>query len=68
MAGAAQPTQLVLAITTIVLSWAFIHTIFALHYAHEFYDDEGGGGLTFPGPATTSPTTGTSCIFPSSSA
>ena len=48
--GARQPTQLVLAITTIVLSWAFIHTMFALHYAHEFYDDEGGGGLTFPGP------------------
>jgi uncharacterized membrane protein len=45
-----QPTQLVLAIATIVLSWAFIHTMFALHYAHEFYDDEGGGGLTFPGP------------------
>jgi uncharacterized membrane protein len=49
-AGARQPTQLVLAITTIVLSWAFVHTMFALHYAHEFYDDEGGGGLTFPGP------------------
>jgi len=49
-AGARQPIQLVLAIATIVLSWAFIHTIFALHYAHEFYDDEGGGGLTFPGP------------------
>jgi uncharacterized membrane protein len=48
--GARQATQLVLAITTIVLSWAFIHTMFALHYAHEFYDDEGGGGLTFPGP------------------
>jgi uncharacterized membrane protein len=48
--GTRQPTQLVLAITTIVLSWAFIHTMFALHYAHEFYDDEGGGGLTFPGP------------------
>jgi uncharacterized membrane protein len=48
--GARQPTQLVLAIATIVLSWAFIHTMFALHYAHEFYDDEGGGGLAFPGP------------------
>jgi uncharacterized membrane protein len=48
--GARQATQLVLAITTIVLSWAFIHTMFALHYAHEFYDDEGGGGLSFPGP------------------
>jgi uncharacterized membrane protein len=26
-----------LAIATVVLSWAFTHTIFALHYAHEFY-------------------------------
>ena len=25
-----------------------IHTIFALHYAHEFYD-ETSGGLAFPG-------------------
>ncbi len=50
-----QPTQLVLAIVTIVLSWAFIHTIFALHYAHEFYDEEGGGGLSFPGPGEEEP-------------
>ena len=28
-----------LAIGTVVLSWTFIHTIFALHYAHEFYGD-----------------------------
>ena len=36
---------------TIVLSWAFIHTIFALHYAHEFYDEDAprGGGMAFPG-------------------
>ena len=36
---------------TIVLSWAFTHTMFALHYAHEFYDENGGkgGGLNFPG-------------------
>jgi len=39
-----------LAIGTVVLSWAFTHTIFALHYAHAFY---GGhlrkSGLRFPG-------------------
>ena len=45
------PLHLGLAVVTIALSWAFIHTIFALHYAHEFY---GGGrakgdGLNFPG-------------------
>jgi uncharacterized membrane protein len=32
-----------------LLSWALIHTIFALHYAHEFYDEIAGGGLAFPG-------------------
>jgi uncharacterized membrane protein len=44
-----RPVQsVVLAVVTIVLSWAFIHTMFALHYAHEFYD-ETGGGMAFPG-------------------
>jgi uncharacterized membrane protein len=45
------PAELVLALLTILLSWAFIHTIFALHYAHQFYGElgEGAGGLGFPG-------------------
>jgi uncharacterized membrane protein len=45
------PAQLGLATVTIGLSWAFIHTIFALHYAHEFYGERAGaaGGLAFPG-------------------
>jgi uncharacterized membrane protein len=50
--GAARsPTELIHATLTIVLSWAFTHTIFAVHYAHEFYDENAGkgGGLTFPG-------------------
>jgi uncharacterized membrane protein len=41
-----------LAMATILVSWAFVHTIFALHYAHEYYGDRGDhamGGLTFPG-------------------
>ena len=39
-----------LAIGTVVLSWTFIHTIFALHYAHEFYGSgEHKTGLRFPG-------------------
>src|SRR5262249_36145719 len=42
------PMQLVLAALTIVLSWAFIHTMFALHYAHEFYDVTDGRGMAFP--------------------
>lgn len=44
------PDQLIIATVTIALSWAFIHALFALHYAHEFYDDDDSeGGLTFPG-------------------
>jgi uncharacterized membrane protein len=38
-----------LAIVTVVLSWTFTHTIFALHYAHEFYGEGArGNGLKFP--------------------
>src|ERR1700730_16817614 len=40
------------AMVTIVVSWAFVHTIFALHYAHAYYGARGDhriGGLTFPG-------------------
>jgi uncharacterized membrane protein len=47
--GEQHPVHVALAAVTIVLSWAFIHTIFALHYAHEFYDETVGGGLAFPG-------------------
>jgi uncharacterized membrane protein len=47
-----QAGELILATITIVLSWAFIHTIFSLHYAHEFYGDGGVGGLAFPGGET----------------
>jgi uncharacterized membrane protein len=45
------PGQLALATATIGLSWAFIHTIFALHYAHEFYGErpDAACGLIFPG-------------------
>jgi uncharacterized membrane protein len=45
------PAHIGLAVVTIALSWAFIHTIFALHYAHEFYIENRyeDGGLAFPG-------------------
>ncbi len=42
-------SPLILATLTILLSWAFIHTMFALHYAHEFYDETAGRGMSFPG-------------------
>jgi uncharacterized membrane protein len=39
-----------LAIGTVMLSWAFTHTIFALHYAHAFYGEHlRKSGLRFPG-------------------
>jgi uncharacterized membrane protein len=44
--------EVALATVTILLSWAFMHTIFAMHYAHEFYGegrDTKVGGLMFPG-------------------
>jgi uncharacterized membrane protein len=46
-----EPAHLALAVVTIALSWAFTHTIFALHYAHEFYIENRyeDGGLAFPG-------------------
>ena len=49
--GNRQASHLALATATILLSWAVIHTIFALHYAHEFYDGGvgPGRGMAFPG-------------------
>lgn len=50
-----QAPLIVAGIGTIVLSWCFIHTLFAIHYAHEFHDverrgsGEARGGLNFPG-------------------
>ena len=45
--------QIVLAVSSLVLAWLFMNTMFALHYAHEFYGDSGSkqSGLDFPGNA-----------------
>lgn len=40
--------QLTLATVTIALSWAIVHTTFALHYAHDYYRGPKPGGLQFP--------------------
>jgi uncharacterized membrane protein len=45
-------TEVLLAMATILLSWSFIHTIFSIHYAHEYYGERRDGkigGLKFPG-------------------
>ena len=39
---------------TILLSWVFAHTAFAVHYAHDYYADRSAQvspGLLFPGDA-----------------
>jgi uncharacterized membrane protein len=44
--------HIALAVLTVLLSWTFAHTIFAIHYAHEYFagsEDELAEGLEFPG-------------------
>lgn len=43
---------IVIGAASIVLSWLFMNTMFAIHYAHSYYGDGGaatGQGLDFPG-------------------
>lgn len=46
--------HVILAVITIIGSWLLVHTIFAMHYAHEYYQDHHihcdtkAGGLDFP--------------------
>jgi uncharacterized membrane protein len=53
--GDAKILHIALAIATILSSWAFTQIMFAIHYAHEYYDDddtgERAGGIEFPGTA-----------------
>lgn len=53
-AGRSSAGSALFSIGVIALSWLFVHVIFALHYAHEFYAPADGGGvdrrgLIFPG-------------------
>jgi uncharacterized membrane protein len=47
----ANGVEIALAVFSLILAWLFMNTIFALHYAHEFYRDTGSEhpGLDFPG-------------------
>lgn len=55
--GADGAIYLAAGVCTIILSWSFVHTLFAIHYAHEFHDEDRAqrgkpkGGLNFPGEA-----------------
>jgi uncharacterized membrane protein len=42
------PPVLIFSTATIALSWAAVHTIFALHYAHEYYHSGKASGMIFP--------------------
>jgi uncharacterized membrane protein len=47
--AAPQALRLSIAAVTILCSWFFVHTIYAIHYAHEYYGDAGERqGLAFP--------------------
>ena len=49
--GFLRSAHITLTILTILSSWAFTQTMFALHYAHDFYiasDKSKNGGLLFP--------------------
>jgi uncharacterized membrane protein len=41
-------SELTLATVTVAISWAVVHTSFALHYAHDYYRGAKPGGLQFP--------------------
>lgn len=51
---AEKTAHIALAGLTVLSSWAFTHTMFAMHYAHNFYLRQSGpaghGGLVFPTP------------------
>ena len=52
MHGALKAAHIGLACLTILSSWAFTHTMFALHYAHDYYgavSHKQPGGMEFPG-------------------
>ncbi|WP_395665910.1 DUF1345 domain-containing protein [Methylocella sp.] len=53
MAGLAKALHVTLAAATIVTAWTFIHLTFALHYAHEYFDeiDDEEAGVRKPGDA-----------------
>jgi uncharacterized membrane protein len=50
--GSPKALAIGLIVATLVLAWSFVNTVYALHYAHIFYVQRGGGGdsggLDFP--------------------
>ncbi|MDE2303485.1 MAG: DUF1345 domain-containing protein [Sphingomonadales bacterium] len=46
--GVAHVTALLLVLASLVIAWLFANIVFALHYAHLYYREDGEGGLNFP--------------------
>ena len=46
--GAAHAGALLLVLFSMVVAWLFSNLVFALHYAHMYFRDDGVGGLRFP--------------------
>jgi len=46
----ARPLLIGVALLSVTLSWAVVHTVYTLRYAHQFYMS--GGGIDFPGTTT----------------
>lgn len=57
--------QVLFAVATLALAWGFANLVYALHYAHLYYDEaapgEARGGLVFP--KTSTPDYGDLCYF-----
>ncbi|MFG1397738.1 DUF1345 domain-containing protein [Roseixanthobacter pseudopolyaromaticivorans] len=51
--GSSSPLRVGLAVGTLLLSWLFLHTIYALHYSREYYSSRPDASpmLVFPGDA-----------------
>lgn len=52
--GFSKYAHIALAAVTVITSWSFVQMMFALHYAHAYYqaeNDTHAGGLDFPGSA-----------------
>jgi len=52
MDGAMRAAHVALALVSLAGSWLMIHTMYAFHYAHSYYQDDDTpdeGGLEFPG-------------------
>ena len=41
--------MVLIAVGSMISSWALVHTLYTFHYAHLYYKTKGGKGLDYPG-------------------